>query len=84
MKILTRYVLLRPSIGQTPREYSTAAQTVLQTRPTMAALLDLPGRIVELFYRVRFGRKPLNEGERQQIEAELSRFAEELRQSPSG
>jgi transglutaminase-like putative cysteine protease len=80
VRILTRYVSLRPSLGQTPLEYSTAAQAILQTRPALASLADVPGRIVGLFYRVRFGRQRLNEGERQQIKSELDRFAEVLRQ----
>ncbi len=80
VRILTRYASLRPRLGQTPLEYSTAAQAILQTRPTFASLADVPGRIVGLFYRVRFGRQRLSEGERQQINSELDRFAEVLRQ----
>ncbi len=80
VRILVRYVSLRPSLGQTPLEYSTAAQALLQTRPALASLADVPGRIVGLFYRVRFGRQPLNEGERLQINSKLDRFAEALRQ----
>jgi hypothetical protein len=79
VQILTRYVSLRPYVGQTPREYSVAAQSVLQTRPALAALAELPRRIVELFYRVRFGGQALNEGERQQIDTELDRFTEALK-----
>jgi transglutaminase-like putative cysteine protease len=79
VRILTRYVALRPHCGQTPREYGAAAQTLLQARPTLAALAELPLRVVELFYRTRFGGRPLNEGERRQIDAELGLLKEELR-----
>jgi transglutaminase-like putative cysteine protease len=78
LRILARNVALRPRFAQTPREFGMAAQTFLQTRPAFAALAELPRRVVELFYRVRFGGHSLHEGERQQIETELDRFAEAL------
>jgi transglutaminase-like putative cysteine protease len=79
LRILTRNVSLRPCLAQTPREYGTAAHALLLTRPKWAALAELPRRVVEVFYRVRFGGRPLNEGERQAINSELDRFAEALR-----
>jgi transglutaminase-like putative cysteine protease len=79
VRILARYTSLRPIFGQTPREYGAAVQVFLQTRPALAALADLPMRVVELFYRVRFGGQPLNEGERRQINAEINRFSRKLR-----
>ena len=79
VQLLTRYVSLRPHFGQTPHEYSAEARAILQTRPALAALADLPRRVVELFYRVRYGSQPLNDGERQRIDSELDRFAEALR-----
>ncbi len=79
VRILTRYTSLRPTREQTPREYGAAAQRFLQARPTMAALANVPIHIVELFYRVRFGGRPLSEGEHQQVHAEIDRFVEKLR-----
>jgi hypothetical protein len=82
VEILGRYASLRPSFGQTPREYSEAARALLQTRPALGALAELPRRVVDLFYRVRFGGQPLREGERQALDAELDRFAEVVRTEP--
>ncbi|HEY7326043.1 MAG TPA: transglutaminaseTgpA domain-containing protein [Gemmataceae bacterium] len=78
VRILARNVSLRPRLAQTPREYVTEAHTLLLARPRWAALAELPRRVVDLFYRVRFGGRPLNAGERQEIKAELDRFAEAL------
>lgn len=78
--ILERHASLRPRFGQTPREYGEAARDFLLMRPTWATLAELPLRVVGLFYQVRFGGKPLSEGERQTLDEELDRFAEALRQ----
>lgn len=78
VRILGRYVSLRPACGQTPREYGIEAHALLQTRPALAALAELPRRVVDLFYRVRFGGRSLEEAERQQMDTELERFAEAL------
>ncbi|HTU23470.1 MAG TPA: transglutaminaseTgpA domain-containing protein [Gemmataceae bacterium] len=80
--ILGRYTSLRPSCGQTPREYGEAARAFLATRPGLAAVAELPIRVVDSFYRVRFGGQSLNEGERLALDAELDRFAEVLRAEP--
>jgi transglutaminase-like putative cysteine protease/membrane protein implicated in regulation of membrane protease activity len=79
LRILARRASLRPSYGQTPREYGEAARVMLQGRPDLARLAELPVRVVDLFYRVRFGGKPLSDGERRALEAELERLAEALR-----
>lgn len=80
VRILSRYVALRPSVGETPREYGEAARSFLQTHPALNALAGLPLRVVDLFYRVRFGDRPLNEEERQALDGELNRLAEAVRQ----
>jgi transglutaminase-like putative cysteine protease len=78
VRILARSISLCPRLAQTPREYGAEAQALLLRRPSWAALAELPKRVIELFYRARFGGRPLNEGERQEIKAELDRFAEAL------
>jgi protein-glutamine gamma-glutamyltransferase len=80
VRILSRYACLRPSVGQTPREYGEAARSFLQRHPALSAVAELPRRVVELFYRVRFGAQPLNEDERRALDAELHRFATAVRQ----
>jgi transglutaminase-like putative cysteine protease len=79
--LLTRHLSLRPQSGQTPREYSEVARRFLRALPGSAALADLPGRVSELFYRVRFGDRPLSEPESQALNAELDRLAAALRQA---
>jgi hypothetical protein len=74
--LLGRHASLRPASGQTPREFGETAQQFLQTLPGLAALADLPGRVVELLYRVRFGGQPLSIPEGQVLNAELDRLAE--------
>lgn len=78
--VLGRYASLRPDIGQTPREYGESARDVLQARPAVASLAGWPMRVIELFYRVRFGGRALQEDESQTLEREFNHFVEALRQ----
>jgi transglutaminase-like putative cysteine protease len=77
--LLGRYTPLRPAPGQTPREFGEAAHQFLQTLPGLAALADLPGRVVEVLYRVRFGGRPLSVPEGRTLDTELDRLAEAFR-----
>jgi transglutaminase-like putative cysteine protease len=79
VRILARYTSLRPVFGQTPREYGIAAQIFLHARPALATVAELPVRVVDLFYRVRFGGRALDEEERQQIDLDIDRFTKKLR-----
>src|SRR5262249_22700993 len=47
---------LTPKMGETPQEFGQTAQTFLAARNLGVALADLPLRIVQLFYQVRYGR----------------------------
>jgi transglutaminase-like putative cysteine protease len=78
VRILGRYVSLRPAVGQTPREYGESARAVLQARPTLAALAEWPLRVIDLFYRVRFGGSPLREEERQELDRGFDRFTKAM------
>jgi hypothetical protein len=77
--LLERYAALRSSVGQTPREYGQAAAQALRLHPGLASLAEVPGYIIAVFYRVRFGGLPLNEQEKQEVSTQLDRFAEMLR-----
>jgi hypothetical protein len=77
--LLERYAALRSSVGQTPREYGQAAAQALRLHPGLASLAEVPGQIIAVFYRVRFGGLPLNEQEKQEVSTQLDRFAEMLR-----
>ena len=73
--VLARRASLRPASGQTPREFGQAASQALQARPGVGALADLPGRVVESFYQVRFGGRPLSEEQDRALDAELDQLA---------
>ena len=81
LALLARRASLRPTSGQTPREFGQAATQALQARPGVGALADLPGRVVESFYQVRFGDRPLSEAEGRALDTELDRLALVLRES---
>ncbi len=67
--ILQRYGLQRrPS--QTPRELAETARRLLQARHP-PELAELPTRVVEAYYRVRFGDKRLDKPEAEAIEQAL-------------
>jgi hypothetical protein len=78
--LLARYAGLEPVPGQTPREFGAAAGAALRGRPATVALADLPAAAAELFYRVRFGARPLSEAESASLDARLSELAGALRQ----
>jgi transglutaminase-like putative cysteine protease len=77
--LLTRHARLEPQPAQTPREYGEEAGRLLRGRPAAAALADLPARLAELFYRVRFGGRPLSQLEAHAVESELDQLAAALR-----
>jgi transglutaminase-like putative cysteine protease len=81
LSLFTRYAPLSPRPAQTPLEFSALAREFLQARPTLAGHADLPGRLVELFYRCRFGGQALKEDESRAIEVELDRLADALHKS---
>jgi transglutaminase-like putative cysteine protease len=81
IRILGRYASLRPHLGQTPHEYGEAARACLNARPTLTVLAGWPMRVIDLFYRARFGGRPLREDERQTLDREFEHFSEAMRQS---
>src|SRR5262249_25647833 len=74
--LLGRHTPLRPAAGQTPREFGEEAHQFLQTMPGLAALADLPCRVVEVLYRVRFGGRPLSATEGQTLDTALDQLAQ--------
>jgi transglutaminase-like putative cysteine protease len=78
LDLLARHARLRPAPGQTPREFGTAASRLLSSWEATAALSDLPSLVAALFYRVRFGGKPLAEEERSTIDHRLDDLARAL------
>ena len=75
LALLARRASLRPRTGQTPREFAAEARRLLLSLPTAAALADLPDRIVDLLYRVRYGGETSAEVEGAAAGARLDRLA---------
>lgn len=59
---------LKPRPGETPEEFGRAAEAALAEQEITAAHATVPARVVQLFYRARFGNLALNHAE--QAEAE--------------
>jgi hypothetical protein len=75
LQMLAWYRGLEPQPAQTAREFGAAAGQALEAEPKARAVAALPARIIELYYRVRFGCRPLREDEMRDVEGRL----EELR-----
>jgi hypothetical protein len=75
LDLLARHARLRPAPGQTPLEFGTTASRLLRNWEATVALSDLPSLVAALFYRVRFGGKPLAEDERSTINKRLDDLA---------
>jgi hypothetical protein len=83
-RILARHGLVRGR-GQTPLEFALAAGAQMVADAAMRPHATLPRRIVEAYYRVRFGRQALDAHEAETIEGQLVRLADVLReQKPHG
>ncbi|MBI3409847.1 MAG: transglutaminase domain-containing protein [Planctomycetes bacterium] len=75
LTLLAQRLALRPTAGQTPREFSEVARARLELRSIPAGLAGAPRQIVDLLYSVRFGAQEIT------IEkcAGANRVIEELR-----
>lgn len=70
---------LSRGIGQTPRELAFQAGERLAALSPQAGAAQLPPRIVEIFYRVRFGQDDLADHDRSEIDGLLARLEEAVR-----
>ena len=82
LALLARHLAVRPQVTQTPREFGARVRQLLQSRPNGAALADLPGQVIELFYRVRFGGQPLSPPESRSMNEALDLLARQLSVQP--
>jgi len=62
----------------TPRQFAFAAAELLRAQPATQPVATVPARIVELFYRVRFGHHPLSDRELKEVHELLERLAEAI------
>jgi hypothetical protein len=70
---------LSRGVGQTPRELASQAGERLAALSPQDAVAQLPPRIVEMFYRVRFGKADLPEADRYEIADLLARLEEAVK-----
>jgi transglutaminase-like putative cysteine protease len=79
LHLLAWYRGLEPQPEQTPREFGVAAAHVLGAEPKSSPVAALPAWIIELYYRVRFGGRPLAENEKAEVEARLEQLTARLK-----
>lgn len=63
---------------QTPREFVAGVCGELAELPATRSVSNLPRKIVEAFYRVRFGGRVLTEVERAEVDQALAQLATAL------
>jgi hypothetical protein len=68
---LRRYGVVR-LLGQTQREYAAAAGGRLADEPRLQSVAGVPRRVVDAFYRVRFGGAALDSREQQTVEQAIA------------
>jgi transglutaminase-like putative cysteine protease len=68
--VLARCGMIRP-VSHTQREFAREAETRLVQRMGDERLATIPTRVVEAFYRVRFGGPPLDKQEAEAVEQAL-------------
>jgi hypothetical protein len=69
--------------SQTPREFALSVGGQFAESPATQRAAVLPRRIVEAFYRVRFGAQDLDNSELQAVEQALSELADVLKAATS-
>lgn len=70
-RLLTKLAIVRTA-DQTPRELALAAGGELSELAQTRSAAPLPRRIVDYYYRVRFGNRPLEAEERSEVEQALA------------
>jgi hypothetical protein len=78
-EILARYGIVRGR-QQTPLEYALAAGAQMVAESATRPHATLPRRVVEAYYRVRFGRQVLDAEEAQTVGQQLARLENVLRE----
>lgn len=84
LEICAGTLKMAPRVGQTPVEFATAAGLALRADSSTSGLADLPSKITALYYRVRFGNRPLEAREQSEIDADLNRLAAMTPRSTQG
>jgi hypothetical protein len=74
LAIFSRRCRLQPQPAQTAREFGETARSLLLQRSAPAALTDLPVRVADLFYQVRFGRQTVEEAVCREMNRQLDQL----------
>ncbi|MGE3821700.1 MAG: DUF3488 and DUF4129 domain-containing transglutaminase family protein, partial [Isosphaeraceae bacterium] len=71
-------------VTETQEEFAHRATAFLSGRgPDTLEVVDVPRRVVEAFYRVRFGEKPLSAQAAEDLESRLNALESQLRGAPA-
>ncbi len=73
-RVLARRLQLQRETSQTPREFAQRATRELRQVFPQNGLADVPRLVVERYYQVRFGHRPLSDQENQRMEELVSRL----------
>jgi transglutaminase-like putative cysteine protease len=74
LTILQRHIQLRPQPQQTPREFADAAGLLLVQATADGLLAAIPGQVVRLFYRVRYGEHALSTVQQRDVDQQLDQM----------
>lgn len=67
-------IQLQRGNSQTPREFATQAAATFSKHSETQTVVSLPQHLVDLFYRVRFGRHPLDNRDMDEVEQALEQI----------
>jgi transglutaminase-like putative cysteine protease len=84
LTLVSRYCRLERRPTQTPREFSDSVRQALARFRGTAAVADLSRRVVDLYYRVRFGNEPIAPAENSAIEREVAELESHLAANHGG
>jgi transglutaminase-like putative cysteine protease len=84
LKLLAGELGLRPLASQTPLEFALAAGPAVAAASARPEWADLPARVVERLYPVRYGDQRLPEAEARALEGELDEVEAVLKDRPHG
>jgi len=82
LTLMERRCRLTPKVGQTPQEFGARAQEFLTAQKLEAVSKDLPLRIIELFYKARYGGMVIPASQLQEIDRQLDFLNVALKKGP--
>jgi transglutaminase-like putative cysteine protease len=78
-RVLERSARLQPRPDETPGELARRAEEILASRAATASVADVPGRVVALYYPMRYGGRVPEEAALRQAERSLDALASAIR-----